>query len=117
MDRIFIPEFGYHIVSHADLSSLQNEPFKSHRRLKVFAQKGCKCVSCGVEGTMLAQGVRKDGTTSWDVYTDTYHPLTVDHIVPKSKGGKAHIDNLQPMCFSCNQLKANHLQPINLKLA
>lgn len=33
--------------------------------------------------------------------------VTIDHIVPKAEGGTADIFNLQPLCESCNQEKAD----------
>ena len=34
--------------------------------------------------------------------------LALDHIVPKSKGGKCNYDNLQLLCSSCNSVKNDH---------
>ena len=35
--------------------------------------------------------------------------LTLDHIVPLSLGGEDSMENLQAVCFACNQLKSNIL--------
>ena len=45
------------------------------------------CLRCGLSGS--------------DVY------LTVDHVIPVSKGGTNTIENIQPLCGSCNSKKNN----------
>ena len=34
----------------------------------------------------------------------------VDHVIPSSKGGTDHLDNLQLLCSSCNRIKGNRDQ-------
>lgn len=51
-----------------------------------------------------------------DAYTCQYcnetpgrHELTVDHVVPRSRGGSHTWDNLVTACQACNHKKGNHL--------
>lgn len=54
--------------------------------LKVHEKHGFACVTCG-----------------------TKKQLTVDHIIPISKGGGNDFENLQTMCKSCNSRKGNRI--------
>ena len=39
-----------------------------------------------------------------------FRNFTVDHVVPRSRGGTDHVDNLQLLCAACNSLKGNRSQ-------
>lgn len=101
--------FHYRILEVKPIEAL--EEFKDHRRLQVFYHKGCKCVECGIEATQigLGEGRGKKSGLHWDLYTDDFYPLTVDHIIPKSRGGGEELENKQPMCYRCNQRKGSRL--------
>lgn len=39
----------------------------------------------------------------------TLKTFTVDHYIPKSKGGSSSMDNLIPLCSECNMAKDNEI--------
>lgn len=69
--------FKYQIVKVKPISELVK--FKEHRRLKVFYNKGCTCVTCGLVGTKLGYGKDKNGGFHWDVYTDDFKDNPIYH--------------------------------------
>lgn len=60
-------------------------------RFKVLQRDRFRCCACGASPS-VTPGVL----------------LEVDHITPWSKGGKTVSENLQTLCFACNQGKTNH---------
>ena len=39
-----------------------------------------------------------------------FRNFTIDHVVPQSRGGTDHLDNLQLLCGACNSLKGDRPQ-------
>jgi 5-methylcytosine-specific restriction endonuclease McrA len=61
-------------------------PVSGEKRALVFKRDGHRCVFCG-----------------------SPEDLTVDHDVPKAKGGTNGLDNLQTLCEPCNVRKGDRL--------
>ena len=67
----------------------------------------CKCEICGIK----AHYAKTDGNYfrlyHYDKFTNSEVVFNIDHIKPKSKGGKDSLDNLQLTCVICNSNKSN----------
>lgn len=88
----------------------------TNNRYNVF-MNDCRCAGCGLEGKYFLKerhantdvwhlnlyGVKEDGSEVM---------FTKDHIVPKCKAGPDTLDNLQTMCYECNQTKGSLPQNI-----
>ena len=52
------------------------------------------------------------------MYCNSSQNLTLDHVLPKSRGGKYHWKNLVTACSDCNSKKGNKTpEEIGMKLA
>ena len=67
-------------------------PVGAKRIMKLAHRDGWHCAYCGVETCFTG----KDGPKA-----------TVDHVVPKSKGGLDHLSNCVVACEECNGAKAD----------
>ena len=48
---------------------------------------------------------RQEGVRAGCQVMFPFRNMTVDHVVPQSKGGTDHLDNLQLLCAACNSMK------------
>lgn len=78
-------------------------------RLDTFHEKGLICATCSNTGAYfsLETQVGDQAKPHLNLYTIDGILMTKDHILPKSKGGKDHISNMQTMCYYCNQKKGD----------
>ncbi len=84
LDSGRLPEVHHRtdIPQRTDIGKLP--PYKTHRHTLYGKQEGL-CAGC--------------------LHHFPFRNMTVDHIVPQSKGGTDHLDNLQLLCNACNSTK------------
>ena len=74
-------------ISIWDYRMLERDPIPDSLYYRVLKEAKGRCALCGA--------------------TNKERSLHVDHILPKSQGGKNEYDNLQVLCDKCNQAKGN----------
>lgn len=86
---------SYAFPSVIKLCEYQRIPFRAVELSKknILRRDGGKCQYCGT-----TKGI-----------------LTIDHVIPKSRGGEASWENLTTACFNCNNKKGNKT-PIEAKM-
>ena len=86
-------------------------------KYKLFKNKGIRCVKCGIEGKYFALEWNRINPQSVRPHFNLYGidlggmetMMTIDNIVPTSKGGINNISNYQTMCRKCNLDKGDKI--------
>jgi 5-methylcytosine-specific restriction endonuclease McrA len=93
-----------------------DQRFRVQLGLSTFHAHGTDC-SCGAKGSHFEMvksyhngklGTPQLRLIAYKNGVKTH--MTCDHIIPKTRGGARYqIDNVQPLCYECNQAKGNML--------
>lgn len=96
--------------------SVLDSPFgliKPSRTVKVVHSDGYKCVKCKKEAKFVTYQESNDNGQIyiyfWVRKPNCCVPLTKDHIHAKSLGGTDAYENLQSLCYICNQEKSDDI--------
>lgn len=87
-----------------------HDVYTTSLRYKTFIEKGYRCVCCGRVGAYYALEKAIGGNQKrahFNLYSSDDVLMTKDHILPRSKGGKDCIENMQTMCTICNSEKGS----------
>ncbi len=91
-------------------------PHKMNLKKQVWKRDEWTCVYCGLkmkESYEAWQAQIKKGRVKGEkkIKRSKHVPITVDHIVPLSKGGEWSLENLATACKPCNLKKGNKYEP------
>ena len=105
-----LEKVGYDAVFEGIVGDTSYVVKVSSLRLRTF-QKSRTCVCCGRVGTVMGldfpDGQDRPHFNLYCIEDGEMILMTKDHIIPKSKGGKNHISNMQTMCCHCNLRKGD----------
>lgn len=77
---------------------------------QLINRDGLKCMHCEKVPEYFALAKDNGGRWHLDLYSDfdnIPYMYTIDHIHPKSKGGKNSLENYQILCKHCNEIKGD----------
>lgn len=69
------------------------------KRRQVYKKTNGRCAYCNMRLTL--QKLRGGKGSRF---------MTIDYIIPKSKGGESILENYQPLCARCNKVKGNQTE-------
>lgn len=101
------------IIDIIPIQDYKNKQYiKDRKILKLLEKQNYQCKFCSIIALELIILYDKN-SSKIDFIVNALNSngeerkMTIDHIVPKSKGGKNHSNNCQILCYQCNQKKGN----------